>query len=267
MLYDRSPTTAGFFSIIYPGLGQLYAGSLSKGIGCLGFILLTMLALGSLGVLSTFWGCLILVSAIIAVYIYSIVDAVSLAKKSGPNYQPARFNSWYGYLGFIAATQAVFFAVGMKSDTLLGYSLVEMSSDSMRPQAEYQDLVLVDTRDFSLEVGKPVAFLMPNTAFKKDIKRVAGLPGDRISIIYGKVYRNGQHEGLLDVEAQYRQRELSESMNEKIVPQGHVFVLGDDRDNSNDSRFWGHLPFENILGAPTEILVSANLSQLGHSLQ
>ena len=75
------------------------------------------------------------------------------------------------------------------------------------------------------------------------IKRVIGLPGDRVEIHDSAVFVNGNalSEPYLD--------QLTEGdLPLQVVPEGHVFVLGDNRCCSNDSRYFGMVPFENILG-------------------
>lgn len=114
------------------------------------------------------------------------------------------------------------------------------------------------------------------------IKRCIGVPGDRIKIVRGKVFVNG--EAIDDPHALHRPgfanlpwenfparsseiafsevpswgAELAKnSVNgELVVPPGHYFMMGDNRDDSNDSRFWGFVPRETIIGTPVLIYMS-----------
>jgi signal peptidase I len=79
------------------------------------------------------------------------------------------------------------------------------------------------------------------------VKRVVGLPGDRIQIIDGYVWRNGVKETGSYVQS----CGTSSSCNFRTaikVPPGHYFMMGDNRGESDDSRFWGPIPQRSIIG-------------------
>jgi signal peptidase I len=124
-----------------------------------------------------------------------------------------------------------------------------------------------------VERGDIVAFLYPEDPRQTYVKRVIGLPGDRIRLENGQVIRNGHR--LVEPYTQHtasrpdayrdsfpvspaafttpRGRDMFEHHvrnGEVIVPPGMLFALGDNRDNSADSRYWGFVPRDYVVGKP-----------------
>jgi signal peptidase I len=105
-----------------------------------------------------------------------------------------------------------------------------------------------------------VVFKYPEDPARDFIKRCIGLPGDRIEIVDKIVYVNGRevddsnYTYRSDPRVYPRSVFLHEGYRERdnfgpfTVPEDHFFFLGDNRDNSNDSRFWGPVPAEYIRG-------------------
>jgi signal peptidase I len=91
--------------------------------------------------------------------------------------------------------------------------------------------------------GKPA----PREAKTVFIRRVVGLPGDRIAIVNGYVIRNGTRESVPHLPPCQGVPECS-LPKAIVVPPGHYYLVGDDRGDSNDSRFWGPVPRAWIIG-------------------
>lgn len=91
--------------------------------------------------------------------------------------------------------------------------------------------------------GDVVVFRWPRDERQYFVKRVIGLPGDEIRIRGGEVRRNGEA-----LDEPYVEQPSGESIVERVVPEGHYYVLGDNRAQSDDSRRWGSVPEENIVG-------------------
>ena len=97
------------------------------------------------------------------------------------------------------------------------------------------------------ERGDVIVFDPPTGSDKPYIKRIIGLPGEEVTFGDGNVFING--ELLPEDYIQERTRCGARSDNcDVIVPEGHVYVLGDHRTNSSDSRVFGAVPLENVVG-------------------
>lgn len=167
-------------------------------------------------------------------------------------------------------------------------------SSSMVPTLHIGDFILVNKFSYGirlpvihtkiLNTGEPergdvMVFRYPKKEANKDkpdvdyIKRVVGLPGDKVGYFNKTIYINGEAVGqerrdktaeLRTISApgsELRFEHLGEDGHmvlvepdkrlvegETVVPEGHYFVMGDNRDNSNDSRYWGTVPEQNLVG-------------------
>lgn len=133
------------------------------------------------------------------------------------------------------------------------YFVVEgyyIPSTSMEPTLVPGERVLV--AKFLYRFSEPhrgdiVVFRYPIDNRKNLIKRVVGLPGEKIEITQGRVFVNGEPlVGELFQRTYYDIGYYGQGAH--VVPKGHYFVLGDNSENSDDSRFWGYVPRKNILG-------------------
>ncbi len=93
-----------------------------------------------------------------------------------------------------------------------------------------------------------VAFRYPRDPALVYVKRVIGLPGDRLEILRSQIYVNGRR--LDEPYVTHTNPGLRENYGPITVASGQFFVMGDNRDNSHDSRFWGAVPEHNIVGSP-----------------
>ncbi|MFN2448415.1 MAG: signal peptidase I [Candidatus Baltobacteraceae bacterium] len=122
----------------------------------------------------------------------------------------------------------------------------QVSGLSMAPHIAPGEIVLINTMAYRL--GKPsrgdiIAFRHETPAPETFIKRIVGLPGDRVRILNGRVYVNART--LAEDYVRFGDRR---SFPEVRVPQGALYVLGDNRADSEDSRFFGVVPENAVLG-------------------
>ena len=90
--------------------------------------------------------------------------------------------------------------------------------------------------------GEVIIFRFPRDDRRDFVKRVVGVPGDVLTVVDGQLHVNGE----LQVGARVNDRNL-QNIPEKVLPDTY-FVLGDNRGSSNDSRNWGAVPADNIIG-------------------
>ena len=176
-----------------------------------------------------------------------------------PEAAPAR-QEWKQFLREILET------VGLAVILFLGINLisarVRVEGFSMIPTLDNGEYVLISRLSYKLgdfQRGDIIVFRPPmypdapflqrlfglpgfDDNYEDYIKRIVGLPGETVRIASGTVYINGVQlvEPYIVVPSDYS--------NEWTVPEGQLFVLGDNRNNSADSHAWGFLPEGNILG-------------------
>ena len=122
---------------------------------------------------------------------------------------------------------------------------VRVDGFSMLPTLHDGEFVLVNKLAYRMGTptrGDIIVFRSTTTNDLDLIKRIMGLPGDKISIHNGQVIINGQTltEAYINAVPNYS--------GEWQVPEGYLFVLGDNRNDSSDSHAWGFLPEQNVIG-------------------
>jgi signal peptidase I len=122
---------------------------------------------------------------------------------------------------------------------------IRVDGASMEPTLTTGEYVIINR--LSYKVGSPqrgdiIVFHYPVDPREEYIKRVIGLPGDVVEVKGGSVYVNGQKldETYLNVKTNYT--------GTWEVPEGQLFVLGDNRNNSSDSHDWGTVPMDYVVG-------------------
>jgi signal peptidase I len=141
----------------------------------------------------------------------------------------------------------------MENNLLIGDHLL-VNKFVFSPAATPIERALLPVRD--IRRGDVIVFKYPDEPDRDFIKRVIGLPGETIELRAKKVYVNGQpldepYVHFLEP-ASEAQEVTSFDVRERYgpvrVPEAHYFVMGDNRDNSQDSRYWGFLPRDYVKG-------------------
>ena len=124
-------------------------------------------------------------------------------------------------------------------------------SGSMLPTLQINDRLIIDkiSYDFSnpkrgdIVVFNPTKTLEAENYHEAFIKRVIGLPGDRVEVKNGKVFVNN-----IPLKENYLEAPPNYQWSSVVVPANSYLVLGDNRNNSYDSHYWGFVPRQNIIG-------------------
>ena len=289
----RRPLIAVFAGLILPGLGQIYCGEVGRGAAFLLSLALLVptsawLALhGPRQVLSLVVILGVLGSLI--VYGYSVVAAYRSAVRLGEKFTPSPWNRASVYFALLVVGHLFVLrplAGYAKSDLIETF---KVPSASMLPAIVPGDRVFADKRvghpgGGRIQRGAIAVFLYPNDRTTMFIKRVIGLPGDKIEIDGTSVKVNGaelrQQEvhdlgdaslnRMLELNLAFRERiggasyivlwskDLEPQHLSLTVPNGQVFVLGDNRDTSHDSRHFGVLPLADVTAVALQVWFSSS---------
>ena len=255
---DESPTTNTsitkrywlitlILSIIAPGLGHIYNGRFKRGILICSFTIPIYL----ISKLLTLRYSVIGYMAIMPCYYFAATaDAIFVWRNGNNNYTLKKYNKWYIYISI--AIVFIFIILFLRFNVAANYKLV---SRGMEDTLMTGDHIMVDKTINTQELmrGDIVVFELPVDKSKVNISRVVGLPGDVIEGRDKKIYINGklfendfeQHE---DSTTMAKYQSPRDSFEPVTVPANSYFMLGDNRDISYDSRFWGSVNSKKIIG-------------------
>jgi signal peptidase I len=136
---------------------------------------------------------------------------------------------------------------------LLAFQPHKIDGASMEPNFHDQEYLLTDKINYKIlkkppRRGEVVVFKPPNERDKEYIKRIIGLPGEKVSVREGHVYINGELLEESYIDRQTKGAVFLPEGGEVTVPPDYYFVLGDNRTNSSDSRYFGFIPKSDIVG-------------------
>ena len=144
---------------------------------------------------------------------------------------------------FVLALIALALALTLKTYVAEAY---EIKGRSMEPTFLSGQRVVVLKAFYEIHRFDIVVFTSTEDPSKDLIKRVVGLSGETLKVSGGRVYIDGRK--LDEKYARHDQRELLEEFPETRIPPGHYYVLGDNRPDSHDSRYFEAIPLSNIRG-------------------
>ena len=197
----------------------------------------------------------------------AIVQPLALGLSERPVRKPWLGPRWRRFLrrGLVALAVGIVLRIFVGEAALVPTSSMEgtilvgdhilVNKFAFGPEVPFTDWRLPRLR--TVERGNIIAFHYPKDPTLNFLKRVIAVGGETVEIRDGVVYVNHipQREPYV-VHTEPVWKRLGENMKPMVVPAGRLFVLGDNRDNSDDSRFWGTVPAENVIGEPLMVLWS-----------
>lgn len=295
---------AAIFSFFRPGLGQLYNGDGKKAALLYASTYVVFFALFGLFYFRLFSWPLFLVYlsffgiSSVTIVIWSCRDAFRGATRS---HSPLRAK-WFTHAGacvlWLVAER--FLPPDFRIIREWFYEPFVVPTENMLPTILVGDRFYLDKRLSPNDIrrGTIIAFHPPHAPDVVFVKRVIGLPGDTLEMKDGVVNHVGQGRALLvekapaEIVPGYEESEEASLYTEHLagaaphsirlfkkpfagsrdfgpiqVPPGGLFVMGDNRDNSRDSRAWGLVPIQNVIGTPLFIWFSRHKERLGLELK
>lgn len=288
----RNAILSFVLSFFISGLGQIYNGELKKGVIYLVIIFPLLLLLGFTLVFSDLWGFIAFFLIIILYKLLICIEAFRTSKKLG-DYALKPINKTWKYIIFIVFAYIVTWYGTQLNRKILGYETFNIPTSSMEPSIYAGDNIMATRiNPKNIKLGDIVVFNREDG--QKYLSRVVGLPNHEIQIIDDKVSINNSFEQWtktkksidIDCEFQEYHSKLStgrtyqikkivkygrnlflspklSNTEQMIIPANHLFVLGDNRNNSMDSRFYGTIPFENIEKKVNYIWWSSDKKRIG----
>jgi signal peptidase I len=288
----RNPILSFFLSLIVPGLGQVYNGQLKKGIFYLLASLIILFLIGLTGVLFHYWGFVILILAIVIFKLLISIEAFKTSKKLR-EYELKSINQTWIYLIFTVSAYLVIWYGTQLNRELSGYETFNIPSISMEPSIQVGDKILaIRINPNNIELGDIVTFTREDG--QKYLCRIVGLPNQEIQIIDDRVIINKnkeewtktvtskdiifdyqEYQSKLPTGKVYQTKKILKldktdiissflaNKEQIIVPTNHFYVLGDNRNNSTDSRTYGTIPSENIEKKVVYVWWSNNKKRIG----
>lgn len=277
----RNPFLAGLLSLLFTGLGQVYNGKAGLGIA---FFLISgalFLLWVVLGLPHHFIGLVAYAIIGIVLWLFIAVHAFIQARRMRET-ELKRYQKTAVYAFFIIISLgSIFVPARMGRSPFLGISPYKMATTSMLPTLQKDDFVMINPGAYDRRIpkrGDLVVFRYPLDPSKNSIKRVVAFEGETIEIKNKQVFIDGKpleepykvHNDTKVVAKNDNSRYddiIRDNFGPLKIPAGHCFVLGDNRDNSYDSRYWGALPLANVKGQALYVYWAKDKKRIGLTLK
>lgn len=267
----RKPFVAFFLSFLTPGVGQLYNGQIKRA----GFLyaILFMISINplSLKLFATFHGLIVWLAVTLSLLLFIMIDALYNAFKL-KEIKTNKYNRWYVYAVIIAIQT---FTIQPLIKSIHHFKAYKTPADSMKPTLITGDHFMVDKTYYKKkapERSDVIVFRYPEDPGKDFVKRVIGLPGDMVEIRDKNVYVNGKRQdnsNVVHTDPHIIPGDIAprDNYGPTTVSDRSLFVLGDNRDQSLDSRFRGFVDISELTGKVLYIHWSNDRNRIGRAIK
>jgi signal peptidase I len=270
---ERSPLTAFVLSFLTPGLGQLYNGQLKRAVLLYFLGLFIVIFFSSSGLFFSFYGMVSGLAMTLGYMIFVLIDA-SITARRLHIIRVKRYNRWYFYI-LIILINAFLINLLLEPFIIPPIKAYKVPAASMTSTLMIGDRIIVNKKYYTNNKpkrGDVVLFPDPSDQSKDFIKRVIGLPGETIAILANKVYINGrplEEPYIMGAPGRGLRTDMapSKKFGPVTVPSGKLFVLGDNRDNSLDSRHFGFIGIATLKGKALYIYWSKDTRRIGNTIK
>ena len=251
-------------SMLMPGLGHISCGKIKRGI--ILYLILQILSVAVLIIsfkLPQPYNIALIAIALVSVYLFIIIDSIVIAKN--PN-NTLKLKPLIGYSIIVGILIMNSYAIAPALRSAVKNNIIEtfhIPSGAMIPTLLIGDYILVDKIVYKKNApqrGDIIILKYPKEPQRIFIKRIIALGGDEIEIINKKVYINDNYldEPFIIHSDPETNQPPRDDFGPFIVPENSYFVMGDNRDQSFDSRFWGVINRKDIKGKAINLYFSWN---------
>ena len=235
------PVRAALSNFLGIGLGYVYVGRIELAIAFVaGLVGITAIAGWSRLVFQPL--ALYALAAVVTFAALFVVTHSGLIAARNRTAVARPYNRWWFYILWIVVSLFLSQWLVPSRPVLFGFEPFRIPSSSMAPAVQEGDFVMADTWYFDREdpqYGDLVVFKVPGSTDVKYLKRIVGLPGDKIEIRDDVLIRNGQPIAEPYIQLTDQGPERSRNFGPVIMPDDNYFVLGDNRHRARDSRYIG----------------------------